>query len=100
MRFRKDRHEMVEGEVNKVELDLRPIAGANNVTSVTYSNSALTFEDEAISGTDASMFVSGGTAGRDYIVTVTAELSSGETKVGAFLLKWKAPGYDDIAGVV
>jgi hypothetical protein len=91
--------EMVEGETNKVEYDWKPIAGANTLTSVDWECSGLTFATEAISGLVSSAFVSGGTAGIDYIVKLTAVLSSGETKVRAILLEWKAPGRGNLTGV-
>lgn len=90
---------MTAGETNRLEIRLGPVAGANSIEAVTFSNSGLSFTTDGIDGTIASVFVSGGDAGKDYVVTVTATLSSNETKVGAILLEWKSPGYGNLTGV-
>lgn len=90
-RLRYDRHEMVEGETNKLELDLAPAAGANSITSVTWAGDGLTFADQAESGTDATVFVSGGTADTEVVCTATVVIASGETKVYGFVIEWKKP---------
>jgi hypothetical protein len=94
MRFREGQYEMVEGETNRFTVDLTPVAGANSLTSFTASASGLTFASLGYTGLEGSGFVSGGTADTSYIVTITTELSSGDTKVGAVVFDWKAPGYE------
>jgi hypothetical protein len=95
MRLRPDSAEMIEGETNRLVFNLAPLVGANTFSSTpTVTCSDLTFSGTAASGTTVSTFVSGGQAGKDYIVKISAILSSGETKVGAIRLEWKAPGYD------
>lgn len=94
MRLRPERFEMIEGETNKVSLDLAPLAGPNSLQSLSLDASGLTFANTSTSGNSGTTYVSGGDAGSDYIVTITAALSSGETKVGAVVFEWKAPGYD------
>lgn len=100
MRFRNTNYEMTEGETNRFTIDFIPVAGANSLTDLSVEASGLTFTNVGYTGLTGSGFVSGGIAGRDYIVTVTAELSSGETKVGAVVFEWKAPGYDFRTGRV
>lgn len=86
---------MIEGETNRCIFKLAPAVGANTISGTpTVENGDLTFASTSASGSDITTFVSGGEAGKDYIVTITAELSSGETKVASVLLEWKAPGYD------
>jgi hypothetical protein len=94
VRFRNTSYEMTEGETNRFTIDFRPVAGANSLTDLSVAADGLTFASVGYTGLDGSGFVSGGQAGRDYIVTIAAELSSGETKVGAVIFEWKAPGYD------
>lgn len=95
MRLRPDTAEMIEGETNRLVFNLSPLVGANTFDSTpTVESSGLTFTGTAATGTSVTTFVSGGSAGRDYIVKITAPLSSGETKVGAIKLEWKAAGYD------
>lgn len=100
MRFRNTNYEMIEGETNRFTIDFAPVAGANSLTDLSVAADGLSFASVGYTGLDGSGFVSGGQAGRDYIVTVTAALSSGETKVGAVVFEWKAPGYDFRAGRV
>jgi hypothetical protein len=96
MRFRDPVREMTEGETNRVVFNLAPVAGSNTISGTpTLSADGLTFTGTSISGTTLTSKVSGGAAGTDYLVTVTAALSSGETKVGTVKLEWKRPGYDD-----
>ena len=99
MRLRPETAEMVEGETNKLVFNLAPAVGANTFQSTpTVTSDELTFAGTAASGSSVTTFVSGGVADRDYVVTVTAPLSSGETKVAAITLKWKRPGYIDRTG--
>lgn len=87
---------MVEGETNRVVFNLAPAVGANTISGTpVVASDGLTFSGTAVSGTSVTSFVSGGAADTDYIVSITATLSSGETKVGAVTLKWKKPGFDD-----
>jgi hypothetical protein len=96
MRLRPTSAEMIEGETNRMVFNLAPAVGANTISGTpTVTCDGLTFASTAASGTTVSTLVSGGSADKDYIVKVTASLSSGETKVGAIRLKFKAPGYDD-----
>jgi hypothetical protein len=100
MRFRPDSFEMIEGETNKLQFNLGPAAGISSVSGTpVVSATGLTFASTAISGNTVTTFVSGGTAGRDYLAKVVATLSSGETKIGTVRLEWKEPGYDCRAGV-
>lgn len=87
---------MIEGEVNRLVFNLAPVVGANTISGTpTITATGLTFTGTAVSGTNVTTFVSGGSADSDYIVTLTAALSSGETKVASVKLEWKKPGYDD-----
>lgn len=89
---------MIEGETNRLVFNLTPAVGANTFSSTpTVECDGLTFTGTTASGSNVTTFVSGGEAGKDYTVTITAILSSGETKVAAVLLEWKAPGYDSRA---
>lgn len=95
MRLRPDIAEMTEGETNRLVFQLGPVVGANSISGTpTVECSGLTFTGTTATGSTVSTFVSGGQADRDYIVSITATLSSGETKVGAIRLEWKAAGYD------
>lgn len=86
---------MIEGETNKLVFKLDAAAGPNTIDGTpTIEADGLTFTTPSISGTSVTTFVSGGEAGRNYVATITADLTSGETKVGAIELEWKAPGYD------
>ncbi len=89
---------MIEGETNKLLVKLAPAVGGNTIESVTWACDGLTFTNEAISGMNATAFVSGGSPASNYTVSITAILSSGETKVAALELEWKAPGYDFRSG--
>lgn len=89
---------MIEGETNRVIFNLAPAVGANTITGTpTVEADGLTFSGISVSGTNVTAFVSGGSADTDYIVTLTAVLSSGETKVAAITLEWKKPGFDNRA---
>lgn len=89
---------MIEGETNRLMFNLAPAVGANTITGTpTLECSGLTFTNTSVSGTTVTSFVSGGSADTDYIVTITAVLSSGETKVAAVTLEWKKPGFDNRA---
>lgn len=90
-RLRFDNHELVYGETRKLEFDLSPEVGANSIESVTYSGEGLTFASPNVSGTDATVFVSGGEINREYDCSATCVLSSGETIVYGFTLEWKHP---------
>lgn len=94
MRFRPDRFEMIEGETNRLEINLGPVSSGSSVSSLGLESSGLTFTTPSISGKTATSLVSGGAADTDYIVTITTALSSGETKVGAITLEWKRPGFE------
>lgn len=86
---------MIEGETNRLVFNLAPAVGSNSINGTpTIECSDLTFSGTAVSGTNVTTFVSGGAADRDYIVTLTTALSSGETKVASILLEWKKPGFD------
>jgi hypothetical protein len=86
---------MIEGETNRCVFSLAPVVGANTITGTpTIECDGLTFSGTSVTGTTVSTKVSGGSANTDYIVKITAALSSGETKVGAIRLEWKAAGYD------
>jgi hypothetical protein len=99
MRLRPDRLEMTAGETRKVEIDLGPTAGANTISGTpVWTGNGLTIASEAVSGTVASAFVSGGDANKNYIVTLASDLSSLETVVGAFTVEVKAAGLDARAG--
>jgi hypothetical protein len=101
MRFNPSNAEMTEGETNLCTFKLAPAVGANSFTSTpTLECTGLTFGTVTASGNQFRVLVSGGEADRDYIVKVTAPLSSGETKVGAIRLEWKAAGYDARSGTV
>lgn len=89
---------MTEGETNRLIFNLAPIVGANSVSGTpTLESDGLTFTGTSVTGTTLTTKVSGGSGDRDYIVTITAVLSSGETKVGAVTLEWKKPGFDNRA---
>lgn len=99
MQFRPSSFEMVEGSINKLIIKFGNLVGSGSVTGTpTLDGDGLTFASTAISGSTLTSLVSGGTADRNYIVTVTAVLSTGETKVGAIELQWKQPGYEFRAG--
>jgi hypothetical protein len=90
---------MIEGETNRMVFNLAPAVGANTFSSTpTVECGDLTFSGTSASGSTVTTFVSGGEAGRDYTVKLTAILSSGETKVAAINLEWKAPGEESRAG--
>jgi hypothetical protein len=90
---------MIEGETNRIVFDLGPAVMANTISGTpTIEATGLTFSAPSVSGTTVTTLVSGGSAGKDYVAEITAVLSSGETKVAALLLEWKAPGYDFRAG--
>ena len=98
MRLRPPSAEMIEGETNRLIFNLAPAVGGNTITGTpTIECDDLTFTTPSVSGTNVTTFVSGGEAGRDYIVTITTVLSSGETKVAAITLEWKEPGFDSRA---
>ncbi len=86
---------MIEGETNRVIFNLAPAVGANTISGTpTVVSDGLTFSSVSASGSNVSAFVSGGSADTDYIVTLTAVLSSGETKVASIKLEWKKPGFE------
>lgn len=96
MRLRPNSAEMIEGETNRLVFNLAPAVGANTLTGTPTitCDEGLSFSGTAVSGTNVTTFVSGGLGDTDYIVKVSAVLSSGETKVGAIKLEWKKPGYE------
>jgi hypothetical protein len=99
MKFRDPSRELIEGETRRLEFDMAAEVGANTISGTpTVACSGLTFASTSVSGTDVTTFVSGGQAGKNYIVEISAELSSNETVVGAVELQWKAPGYDFRSG--
>ena len=101
MRFRPNSAEIIEGSTERLVFNLTPVVGANTVTGTpTLECSGLTFASTSIAGKTVTTKVSGGSANRDYIVKVTALLSSGETKVGAIRLEFKEAGYDCRAGSI
>ncbi len=98
MRLRPNSAEMIEGEVNRCIFNLAPAVGANTITGTpTIESDGLTFSGVSASGSNVTAFVSGGSADTNYIVTLTAVLSSGETKVAAVTLEWKRPGFESRA---
>jgi hypothetical protein len=99
MKFRDPSRELIVGETRRLEFDMAAEVGANSISGTpTVECTGLTFTNVAASGTDVIAFVSGGEANKNYIVEITATLSSNETVVGAVELQWKAPGYDFRAG--
>lgn len=99
MKFRDPSRELIVGETRRLEFDMAAEVGANTIDGTpTVTCSGLTFANTAASGTVVITFVSGGEAGKNYIVTVSADLTSDETVVGAVELQWKEPGYDFRAG--
>lgn len=99
MRYRKERYEMTEGETNLLEIDLAPTIGANTLSAFDITASGLTFTTPDVDDRTVTTKVSGGSAGTNYIATTTATLADGQTKVGAIILEWKAPGYEFRAGM-
>lgn len=95
MRFRPNSAELIEGSSKRLIFNLTPVVGANSIEGTpTLEASGLTFDDIAVDGTSISALVSGGTKDTDYIVKITALLSSGETEVGGIKLEWKEAGYE------
>jgi hypothetical protein len=102
MRYNPRSAEMIEGETNKAIFNLAPALGPNTIQgtpTLTACPGDLIFTDTSVDGALVTTFISGGIANRDYDVVLTANVSSGETKVGAIRLEWKKPGFDDRTGV-
>ena len=96
--IRPDNAEMIEGETKGFTFNLTPMAGASSITGTpTITCDGLTISGTAISGKTVTTTVSGGTGDRDYILTLSAVLSSGETRIGAVKLECKTAGHSDRA---
>ena len=93
MEYREPRYEMTVGETNKLTVDLAPTCGPATLEAFTITADGLTFTTPTLTDRGATTFVSGGTEGEN-IVTTTATLSDGQTKVGSVVLEWKTPGYE------
>lgn len=88
---------MIEGETNHCIFNLAPLLGTGTIVgtpTISSDPSGLTFASISVVDKTVTALVSGGAAGKDYIVKVTAVLSTGETKIKTVTLEWKAPGYD------
>jgi hypothetical protein len=101
MRFRPGTAELDEGSVATLQFKLANAIGTGTIsgTPTITADSGVTLTTPSLSGTTLTTKVSGGSADRNYVLSVTMVTTAGETMLGAVELQWKQPGYEFRAGV-